>query len=341
MVLMNISRRREKRKGFLLLFGSRAIGKGRKDSDYDFLHVYGGGDESLNVILLSKKYKGRISVDEIPLEKFTEGVRIGAPDILIISEQAVAISGEQNFKLLMYQNQGVTSLTITLCLEKADKLIKVAQEYLQEGFLREAAHRLAIAAFWIGAAYQFLSGKIPSCKHDTFLFLHRNFNVPVSLSNKFSSYEVADLEEPQKVDVQFYFKKINEVFRRFYVMAFEEYIRKAKKYLEKAKKHFASGDPDSSILMAHSAVELAIKGYLIKKTGKSPLYLLEALSNSLFLSKLKTLLGEDMLNKLVELNKMRNAVYHTTYMPSSNDAKFALSVSTKILEKISNKEAVK
>nr|MDO8045108.1 HEPN domain-containing protein [Candidatus Baldrarchaeota archaeon] len=117
-------------------------------------------------------------------------------------------------------------------------------------------------------------------------------------------------------------------------MAFEEYIRKA-------KKHFDSGDPDSSILMAHSALELAIKGYLIKKTGKSPLHLLEALSNSLFLSKLKTLLGEDMLDKLVELNKMRNAVYHTTYMPSNSDAKFALSISTKVLEKISNDEAVK
>ena len=341
MVLMDISRSREKRKGFLLLFGSQAIGKGRKNSDYDFLHVYGESDESLDVILLSKKYKRRVSVDEIPLEKFTEGIRIGAPDMLIISEQAVTIFGEQNFKLLMYQNQGITSLTISLCLGKADKLIKVAQEYLQEGFLREAAHRLAIAAFWIGAAYQFLHGEIPRCKHDTFLFLHRNFDVPASLSSEFASYEVADLEEPQEIDVQFYFKKIIEIFRRFYVMAFEEYIRKAKKYLEKAKKHFASGDPDSSILMAHSALELAIKGYLIKKTGKSPLYLLEALSNSLFLSKLKTLLGEEMLNKLVELNKMRNAVYHTTYMPSNSDAKFALSISTKVLEKISNEEAVK
>jgi len=34
---MGISRSREKRKGFLLLFGSQVIGKGRKNSDYDFL----------------------------------------------------------------------------------------------------------------------------------------------------------------------------------------------------------------------------------------------------------------------------------------------------------------
>ena len=323
-----------KGRGFLLLFGSRAVGGKREDSDYDFLHVY-DSEKSLDDMSLIRKYKGHASIDEMPLETFIEGIRIGVPEILIISKQAVAMFGKRSFKQVMYQNQGVTSLTISLCLEKTEKTLKVSREYLKEGFLREAAHRLAIAAFWIGTAYCFLRGEIPSSKRDTFHFLHVELGIPIRLSVKFDSYKIADLEEPCRDDVQAYFKKVTQTFRRLHKVAFKDYMEKAKKYLNKAKRHLNSGDPDSSILMSHSAVELAVKGYLIKEAGKAPLHLLEALSNPLFLSKLKKPLSEDTLNSLVELNKMRNAVYHTTYTPTSNDAENALSTATKILAKLS------
>ena len=119
-----------------------------------------------------------------------------------------------------------------MCLEKTEKTLKVSREYLKEGFLREAVHRLTIATFWVGAAYRFLCGEIPGSKRDVFHFLHVKLGIPIRLSVKFDSYKIADLEEPCKDDVQAYFKKVTRTFRKLRKVAFKDYMEKAKNTLK-------------------------------------------------------------------------------------------------------------
>ncbi|MGQ4915105.1 MAG: HEPN domain-containing protein [Candidatus Asgardarchaeia archaeon] len=333
---MNTSIIQGKKKNILLLFGSRATNTYKKDSDYDFLYIYDRNEQDLDIIRLLKKHNGRVSIDKIRFDEYINCLRIGCPDIILINTQAVVLQGHEIMEKIQYQNQGITSLTVSLCIGKADKLLRNAREYLEDRFLREAAHRLSMAAFWIGAAECFLHGTIPSDKKYIFQTLQSQFDIPLALSEKFSSYDVADLEEPPKNEVLRYLRKVSILLRRFYQMAFEEYLNKAKRYLSKAQSHFLADDPDSAIMMAHSSIELAIKGYLIKKIKKAPLYLLEALSNTKFLLALEEIFDKQLLKDIVELNKIRNSVYHTVYSPTKQDAKFALKIATDVITKITD-----
>ena len=325
---------KKSKKGVLILFGSRATGTFEKNSDYDLLYLYERDEHQGDLLELIKKSKKRISLDTIKLEDYVHCLRLGCPDILMINDQAIVIRGRKLMKMIQFQNQGITSLTISLCLKKARGLLKNADEYIKDNFLREAAHRLSLSAFWFGAAFLFSHGIIPKDKKFVLRMLQSRFTLPFSLSIKFSNFEIADLEEPPKDEVLIYFKKVKNLARRLRLVTFEDYLNKAKSYLEKAKSHFSAKDYDSAILMAHSAVELAIKGFLIRKTQQAPLYLLEVFSKKKFLKHLETLLENTQLSDLPKLNKVRNAVYHTIYSPTKQDAEFALTISASILEKI-------
>ena len=109
-----------KRKEILLLFGSRATGTFNKESDYDYLYVSEKSKLPNNIMKLLMKGDKRQSFDTFKLKDFTYCSRIGYPDVLIITEQAVVLRGKSLMKQIQYQNQGITSLTISLCLKKTN-----------------------------------------------------------------------------------------------------------------------------------------------------------------------------------------------------------------------------
>ena len=51
-------------------------------------------------------------------------------------------------------------------------------------------------------------------------------------------------------------------------MEADEWVERAEKRLHAAETLFAEGIPEDALFMAHQAVELALKGVIIKKTGE-------------------------------------------------------------------------
>jgi len=326
---------KEKNKDILLLFGSRATGSFGTDSDYDLLLIYKKKKQQERLLEIINMFNGKVSVDTMSLREYIRCLKIGCPEVLIIDSQARIIQGYKLMRKIRYQKQGITPITISLCLKKANKLLRNADDLIRDNFLREAAHRLMLSAFWFGAALLFSQGIIPKDKKSVFGMLHESFAIPYSLSKKFSNYETADLDEPPKEEVLFYFKRVVTFSRRLRLVTFEAYLNKATIYLKKAKSYFSAHDFDSAVILAHSAVELAVKGFFIKKIQRAPLYLLEAVRKKKFRKVLEDTLGADLLTDLVKLNEIRNSVYHTVYFSNKQDGEFALKVALNVLTKLS------
>ena len=119
-------------------------------------------------------------------------------------------------------------------------------------------------------------------------------------------------------------------------MSSEEYYDKSKVYLKKAEDHLNRKDYDSCVMMAHAALELVIKGYLLKKTKQLPLYLLQAFTLEKFSVITKKLFTEDEIDIISEINKKRNSIYHTIELANKENAELAIKAVKDTILKVEN-----
>ena len=75
MVSMGIFSGERKSRGFLLLFGSQALGE-KKVIMISCMYTMARSRCDMSLI---RKYKGPVPIDEMPLKTFIEGIRIGVP----------------------------------------------------------------------------------------------------------------------------------------------------------------------------------------------------------------------------------------------------------------------
>ena len=316
----------------LLLFGSRATGDATAESDYDLLRiVHVEPERKMQELPASISGMKRISLDELPYNVVKEGLIIGAPDILIIFTQCHVLEGHDIFQKLLRLDQGITSLSVSLSLQKAEKTINFCEELLCDKFGRLAAHQLSVAWFWVLVTARFAAGIIPRSKKQLFQFGEEEFTVSEQKMLEYSSYASADLYEPPHDEVREYLLKVKEILRVVIETTYENYLIKAKRFLEKTRDLYSRGDHELTILAAHTAIELAVKGFLLKDVQKTPLYLLQALEEGEFHAALEKFMTKEHFLELREINKKRNQVYHTTYFANEEDAKRALTLAETLL----------
>lgn len=136
----------EDSQNLLLLFGSRAIDEATAESDQDLLRiVHVETKQKIQELPASISRLKRVSLDELPYNIVKEGLTIGAPDILFIFAQCQVLEGHDIFQKLLRIDQGITSLSVSLSLQKAQKTINFCEELLYDEFGRLTAHQLAVA----------------------------------------------------------------------------------------------------------------------------------------------------------------------------------------------------
>lgn len=332
-----MSRDSEDSQNLLLLFGSRATDEATAESDHDLLRiVHVKPERKIQELPASISGLKRISLDELPYNIVKEGLIIGAPDILIIFTQCQVLEGHDIFQKLLWLDQGITSLSVSLSLKKAQKTINFCEELLYDKFGRLAAHQLSVAWFWVLATARFAVGMIPRSKKQLFHLGEEEFTISERKMLEYSSYASADLYEPPHEEVREYLFKVKENLRVVIKTTYENYLSKANKFLKKTHDLFSRGDYDLTILAAHATIELVVKGFLLKKVQKAPLYQLQALEEKELHAALEESLTKHHFNELREINKKRNQIYHTTYFANEEDAKRAITLAKTLLNNLSS-----
>ncbi|KPV64255.1 MAG: HEPN domain protein [Candidatus Bathyarchaeota archaeon BA2] len=102
----------------------------------------------------------------------------------------------------------------------------------------------------------------------------------------------------------------------------------AKLFLKDAEKDVASKRYASCVIHAHLVIEHTLKARLVEK-GVSPKF--KTLPDLTHQALKSDLIDHNMSKQILDINSLRNKIYHEGYIPTGREAIFALATTKKLL----------